>query len=207
MCRKGNSYIFIHIFKCGGTSVHNTLKELDGRSDIYMGGHLDAEAVYNGFKDQNNIEEFNNKFKFSIVRNPYDWLGSTYHYIRRSKGHEFNGKMINSSIDEFIDWFIDEAMQFERTEFQNKYLTQKQFLTKNREIDNKLLVDYFSKLEELDTNWKYILDQSGLYYKSLPRKNTNPKKLKSYKPQYGKRAIDRIQETFKEDFNFFEYEL
>lgn len=207
MCRVGNNYILIHIFKCGGTSVHETLKQLDGSSKMRVGGHLDAEAIYKNYVRNDELDEFNRKFKFSIVRNPYDWLGSTYYYIKRARGHDFNKKMNNSSIDSFVDWFIDEAMNFEREEFQNKYLTQKQFLTKDRKIDGDILVDYYTKIEDIEKNWKYILDQIKLPYEPLPKKNSNPKNVKSYKSQYGTKALKRIQETFKEDFSFFGYDI
>jgi len=205
MCRVGENYIFIHIFKCGGTSIHNTLKDLDKSSKMLIGGHLDAECIRKYYEDNGKIDEFNNKFKFSIVRNPYDWLGSTYYYIKRSTGHEFNTKFSNANINTFVDWFIDEAMSFKTEEHQNKYLLQKQFITENRDVNGKIIVDYYTKLEDISQNWQYILNQIGLKYKKLPIKNKNTKTNGKYKDQFNAKSIKRIKETFAEDFNFFNY--
>tara|TARA_R110000764_G_scaffold211600_3_gene297718 strand:+ start:336 stop:959 length:624 start_codon:yes stop_codon:yes gene_type:complete len=207
MCRVGKTYIYTHIFKCGGTSVHNTLQKLDNTSKMMIGGHLDTESIRNHHIKHDMLDQFDNKFKFAVVRNPYDWIASTYYYIKRSRGHDLNKKMMNQSINQFVDWFIDEAIHQDREEYQNKYLTQKQYLTEGREINGKVIVDYFTKMEELDKNWKYILEKIGLPYTQLGNVNKNPHKKKTYKGDFNDAAIKRIQETFKEDFKFFGYDM
>ena len=78
-----NKFIFIHIPKTGGTSVEAALadygKLLQGPGNfhsIYF-KHIPATRLQAMMGD-----EYENYFKFSIVRNPWDWLVSMYEFCR-----------------------------------------------------------------------------------------------------------------------------
>ena len=61
--------IFVHIPKCGGTSVENQIGVFHGhRSAVYF------RAADRAF--------FARAFKFTLVRNPYDRLVSGFHYLK-----------------------------------------------------------------------------------------------------------------------------
>ena len=75
-----NKCIFIHIPKAAGTSVLAALgkKSEKGRDHVSWQTYKKADS-----------KKFNNYFKFSFVRNPYDRAFSAYHYIL--KGGESRG--------------------------------------------------------------------------------------------------------------------
>jgi hypothetical protein len=61
--------LFVHIPKCGGTSVENQIGVFHGH----------RSAVYFRAADR---ELFARAFKFTLVRNPYDRLVSGFHYLK-----------------------------------------------------------------------------------------------------------------------------
>ena len=78
-------FIFIHIEKTGGTSI-NDFFNFD---DVY-----EKHGTINYFKNEYGKKLFDEYFKFTIVRNPWDWLVSRYHW---SKYHQ---KFISISFNE-----------------------------------------------------------------------------------------------------------
>lgn len=206
MSEVGKDYVFIHIFKCAGNSVKTTLRGFDKTSKQPVGAHTDMWALHTHYENKGKLDELDSKFKFIIVRNPYDWLASTYYYIKRSGGHPFSRKLKKMSVSRFVDWYIDEAMNLPRKEGQNRYLTQKQFITRDRDIHGEVLIDHVAKVEQLAEDWKVVCGKIGLKNTKLPMKNKNPQKKSSYRKEFDEKALKRIQETFAEDFIYFGYD-
>ena len=74
--------IFIHIPRTGGTSIEKALTEADWWKVDKKTKHLDCKTAKNLYKDN-----WNEYFKFTIVRNPWDWMVSLFrsHRGRRRK--------------------------------------------------------------------------------------------------------------------------
>ena len=73
MINHKHKFIFIHINKCGGTSID---KVFSGK----FRGHKKAFDY-----KKLNPKEFENYFKFTFVRNPWDRVVSFYHYQMKRK--------------------------------------------------------------------------------------------------------------------------
>ncbi len=201
----GKDFIFIHIFKCAGNSIKQVLRQHDP-STWSIGAHTDAADILLEHKRRGKEDDFFCKYKFVVVRNPYNWLGSTYDYIKRSSGHNYSAKMKTMDINAFIDWYIDEAMQRPVKEGQNKYLTQKQFITEDRDIYGKVIVDAILERENLKTQWPRVAFKLGLKSPELPNRNVSPNHYPEHRERFNNRALSRIQETFGPDFEFFNYQ-
>lgn len=206
MSEVGDQYIFTHIFKCAGNSVKNSLRNFDKNSKQLLGAHTDLWDLYQYFEETYNVDDFNKKFKFVIVRNPYDWLASTYLYIKRSSGHNFNDEIKSMDVNGFVDWYIDFAMKRKTRFKQNKYLTQKQFITKNRDINGEVLVDFIAKIENINNDWEFICNKINNPNKNIPMLNKNPNRQDNGRNRFNKRAIARINEVFGDDFDYFDYD-
>jgi hypothetical protein len=87
-------FIFVHIPKCAGTSVHHVLSRCS--SDyVLVGAASLSERIRFGeawlhhatgirIRRALSAEQWNTYFKFTIVRNPWDRLVSLYHYFLTS---------------------------------------------------------------------------------------------------------------------------
>ena len=67
-----HKFIFIHINKCGGTSIDEHFTENFKDTQKHLSTKL-------------NPNEFDNYFKFTFVRNPWDRVVSFYHYQLKRK--------------------------------------------------------------------------------------------------------------------------
>ena len=91
--------IFIHINKCGGCSV----------DQFFTGsfqGHLKALEYKKSYPN-----DFNNYFKFTFVRNPWDRVVSAYHHFSSEtsfKEYVVGGKKL-VPIFRFFDEYIDDV--------------------------------------------------------------------------------------------------
>lgn len=172
--------IFVHIPKCGGTSVETLFLDDLGitfqeraclvmfpNSNPKIGpkrlSHLSCnEMLDNHFISQ---ELFNKYFKFSVVRDPYDRAYSCYKHMRYSHLMTFNNfllKILQPSLENKnnLHWFMR---------------PQYEFLFCKKE--NKLMVDKIFKLENLNKDIKNNYDRFHLSKKNLKIKNLNNSSL------------------------------
>ena len=145
-------YNFIHINKCGGTSVYTALGQKYKLHDLAIERKIQIGNAWG------------NAFNFSIVRNPYARLISLYRY------QVHKGYIANTVDTDFETWLIKLFLQ--PIENENKkwrmYLTQCAWIM----FDNKFLLDRVYKLEELPLFWNEILSNCKKSYRPLKRLNS-----------------------------------
>ena len=83
ICHK-NKYIFIHIPRTGGTAIELAL------TGVKIRMHMDWKEAKEKY-----AEYWDSYFKFSIARNPFDWLPSIYYLPNREE-------VRNVTFDEFV---------------------------------------------------------------------------------------------------------
>ena len=210
-------FIFIHIYKTGGTSIYsslissgrlierlsgyyhsryiikiiNRLFHLQDKGNEWINGvHKHATAI--DMKNYLNEDIFNYYFKFAFVRNPFDWLVSLYHYLKGSKGHR------NYTLANKLD-FGNFVLRYIKI----KSPLQSDFITEN---DN-IIVDYIGKLESLQDDLNYIYKRIGLSHlseKTIPWKNKSIRN-NNYMEYYDEDLKKKVIEYFKKDFVMFGY--
>lgn len=186
----GKGYIFIHIHKTGGKSIRTML----GNPEDWGGIHVESKQVKKYLYDNDRQDIWKDSFKFSIVRNPYDWISSTYFYIRHSDNHAEKAKS-ERGFKYFLDWLTKEAMVQERDPQANKYLTQSEYVTG---------LDKVYRFEEIDKAMIDIAREVCCKHRFF-HLNRNPHHLLS-RSIYGKGEKKIMQDTFKMDFENFGYE-
>ena len=124
-------FIFIHIFKTAGTSVREQFisdaRLVDKLAYKYkisikiyrkiirlMHWQNDGMKQFTGYHKHEKAcdikrslgDSYEEYFKFSFVRNPYDFLVSLYFYILKAKNHYLHKKIENKSFNEFLHYYI-----------------------------------------------------------------------------------------------------
>jgi len=196
-------FIFFHLFKCAGSSMRKVLTTNEELCYEYFGGHcLPRDGKELMYKDKKKTM-FNNYFKFTFVRNPFDWLLSTYNYILAYPNHINHEAVKSLDLAGFIQHYVDVMMLNEgRGVGMNKCVTMYDFIT---DKDGKLLVDFVGKFENVNKDMEYVLGQVGIPYVELPFVNVNPSRVSDYRVCYNEEAKDLVEKYFEKDLDYFNY--
>lgn len=223
MINHKHKFIFIHVPKCGGTSISklkNFCVKNEGLSDhlpylpnsVSKGDSSSYSRNYPGAK--------NYKY-FTIVRNPWDRAVSTYFYLQSmNEDHihyywnEYMVKYIQSNnltFEQFIDIIGGKNYKecfFDRWHHENN----------NRKIENILFpnqasflkpnlqdMDYIGRFENLQEDFNTICDKIGIPQQKLPHKNKS--KHKHYTEYYNDETRQIVADYYAKDIEHFGYEF
>jgi len=210
------NFVFVHIFKTAGTSVSNlflpyarfiekvTYKyfitkklvaiyarvfHLENEGQEFITGyhkHATAEEII----DRMGFENFQRKFSFCFVRNPYDHMVSLYHYIKQSRGHYLHLEANNMGFNEFIRHYLTTDPQ-RQTDF--VYL------------GNKQIVTFVGKFEQLENDLKKICKLIGVSYTSVSHANSSSRGRNFQEYFTSKDVLNLFNTYFRDDFEHFGY--
>lgn len=138
--------------------------------------------------------EFGSYFKFGFVRNPWDRVVSLY---LRTEGLQMRNEM---SFDKFVSWI---KYSSSTSKHPTPHVNQLDWLV---DPHGQLLVDFIGRFENLENDWKTISKRINLP-KALPHKNRNRAKNKHYTEYYTLTTKQIIQEKFKTDIEYFQYQF
>ena len=152
-------FIFIHIPKSAGTAIRSALGELkEGRR------HLPWWVYYNS-----SYRKYNEYFKFSFVRNPYERAESAYKYLL-SGGNQREDLEVSKVIQTYSSFY--DFVKFGLYEGNMKshpfFWDQKDYLFDWR---GKLKLDYLGHFESLQRDFDIICDRLGIYACQLEKIN------------------------------------
>ena len=185
--------IFIHIPKCGGTSIENLIwPEPRSEADLWMGfkdkyhnayqtgglQHLFAIHV----RDIVGKETFDDYFKFTIVRNPWEKAVSQYFYMRqRPDLRAFIGMNENDSFKKYLE--LIQTKQHVQWEPQYKFIYDE---------NGELMVDYVGRLETIDEDVQYIFNRLGVQGKIAHANATRHQHYSAYYDEETKKIVDDL---------------
>lgn len=189
--------IFLHVPRTGGNSILNSF------SNIRSWGHRTPLYIKNEII---NPKDFNNSFKFTITRNPYDRLVSSYFYIMQThKNHRYyrTNKLYLEK--------LSKIKNFEEFCKKINYLNKKKILylypqhgyicdTKTNIVANKVF-----KFEEIDSTFRELRKIFGKNTnKTIPKKNSS--NHRSWKEYYTQETREIVYNFYKKDFELFGYD-
>jgi len=188
-----NACIFFGNYKSASTSVNRSvLKNRALRVKFDEPGFDKKLESYS----MNDIEKI---FKFTIVRNPWNRIGSAFVYLKRLG---FIPKSTN--FEKFVEEII---LNLDRDKM--LYPTYKQrieahvsFQHPRAFIDGEQFVDRIFKLEEINNHWNEIALSLNLKT-SFPHKNKT--KGNDYSRLYTKRTRKLVSKLYKIDIELFNY--
>jgi len=195
-------FIFLHIPKTAGTSMEEALYDYHNY-DYADDPHIELTHYY----DYMSKDEFNSFYKFTVIRNPFNLLYSTWNYY-----------VTNSNVDiefnEWMKWRYDGSISDmeHRTEdprdgnfrllfFINRY--PQTFWTVNRH--GEFIIDRFLCFENIDKDTKELSDKLGLEEILLPKTNVNRPNDNRYIEYYNEESIEIVKKVFKIDLELFGY--
>ena len=211
--------VFVHIPKTAGMSVEQVFIDAHGlnwfsREALILGAnphptmgperisHLYAEEYVGlGYLEK---EKFDQYYKFSFVRNPWDRLVSQYYY------RKFDLQM---SFTKFVDYAF--SISENRSDFARHIVAQYQYLF---DSSGNLLVDFVGRYENIRNDFIVVSDNLSLSAKELPKVNMYgdqrwrrllrlKKKRPGYHSHYNDELRDRVGEFYALDVEHFGYEF
>jgi hypothetical protein len=206
----GKSYLFIHIYKTGGMSLRKTLYEQTDCVEL-LGSHSTALQIQNLMElvhPELREVEYNDLFKFSFVRNPFDWLVSLYEFVRNSPSHELHEEVCKLYFEQFLRWNMKQLIE-QRVTDTGKFSTQSAFVTGS---NGRLIVDYVGRHENYEVDYNYVMTRLGINNEGIvPKINVignSQKQHLNYRSYYYKpEMIKMVYEHYQEDFENFGYQF
>lgn len=209
--------IFIHLPKCGGTSIEVALT---GRSwhhpDLRGEQHLTADETRRQYGDG----IFNSYFKCAVVRNTWDLLVAFYLWgttgLRgwnipgfpwgREWGHPFDSKRRwLARKPTFAEYLADVPRFNDRLHFSRSHRD----LTRQREslsIDGKLAVDEVLRFDDLPNEFARLCERRGIPRSELPHKLRSGR-TRHYSSFYNEELRDLVRSRYAEDIEAFGFEF
>jgi hypothetical protein len=194
--------IFLHIPKTGGASVQTELNNYCNGSDkdmyvkYFHGHHIPFSELKNRMYKDNQNKIFDEYNKICIVRNPWDWHVSWYHYLKQtppySSGYinEYN-LCNNKSFNDYIKWLCD----VKKTSKGKPELNMLDWVVnENGDIIPNDIIKYETLNEDLI---KYGLN--------IP--HINKSIHKGFKTYYNDETIELVRDKHKLDIEHFKYEF
>lgn len=207
-------FIFIHIYKVAGTSIADALERytaqgLDRRSPVIrflrsLGVHhlvprqrlrkvrAQRHATARTIRAELPPEIFRDFYKFAFVRNPWDWQVSLYHFALNDPSHAQH-QLTKSfgSFEKYLEWRVN-----------GHYRLQKDFVVDD---EGQLIVDFVGRYETLARDFAMICNRLGIDNPPLPHRRSSAHR--EYRTYYTPRTAALVAEAFKEDIEFFGYEV
>jgi hypothetical protein len=178
-----NRFIFIKSEKTAGSSVELAISKILKKNDIWLdGSHMTPVEISEKYGN----EIFNEYFKFSIVRNPFDKMVSHFFWQQ----HIEPGRFI--CFDEFVKHF-----------YQHKAISSWKFFS----INNNFILNGIVKFENLKNDLKNCIidipiDISNIFEKS----NIRPPDLK-YQDMYTDDLRKMVEEQCVNEITMFDYKF
>lgn len=177
--------IFVHINKCGGTTI-----------DHLFTGKFQGHKKAFDYKKLN-PNKFNTYFKFAFVRNPWDRVVSFYHY-QIKRGWDFYPFKETIPFDEFVkNWLISMPNQ-------TSLNVNPCYDWISDENDN-LIIDFVGKIEKMQEDFDLICKKIGMEKQKLSCKNKSIHK--HYTEYYNKETRDIVACRMEKDIKYFGYKF
>jgi len=205
-----HKFIFFHLYKCGGMSLRRNLNETIKGSHDLQGGHGMARDLLLHFQLNETPHKWEDYFKFVIVRNPFDFMVSTFFYAKTYTVHFMHEEVTkrNMTMEEFIPYYMNVRLQHKDPKIRpigsNKVVTMLEFFTDDK---GRKLVDFIGRLENINQDLKIIYKKIGIPYKAdMLKTNVNGNRVPDYRKYYTATSRAMIEKFFAKDLAYLKYE-
>ena len=184
-------FIFIHVPKTGGVSVRLPL------FNKKIGPHTTAMR-----RREELGQRYDELFSFAFVRNPWDRLVSTFHFLnKKGIGNRDDIILYKRYIEKYFGNFHD-FVKYENQNFE-KILharPQHEFICNKR---GRIIVNFVGRFEHLEKDFSYIGRWIGVQPQQLP--HINKSDHKHYQEYYDDETKEIVAKLYKKDIEYFRY--
>ena len=200
-----HKFIFVHIPKCGGTSIEKIFN-----IDAFYGD----ESTFTGWDDQGKfwrthasidrihnqtLGQFKEYFSFAFVRNPWDKCVSEWLWLS-SRESRLKDKVC--TLKDYLlitNEFEDIASSLEKWGRSDHFASQYSFVS----INNRHAIKFIGRFENLHEHFNYFMTKVGLPQGTLPHNNST--EHEHYSSYYDDKSKAIIAKKFARDIDFFKY--
>lgn len=197
---------YYHIYKTGGMSVRKAMMTIDENCINIIRGHADVKEVVGYFTQHKIVELYEMIHKFTVVRNPYDWVHSVYQFARNIDSHPFHNFCMANEFQEFIHWYIECTPFFNASrDLNGKIQTQSDYVC----IDNIPQVQTVIKYENLAQEFLSMLEKLNIPFPhAFPHVNKGEydKPEAEFYQSLNRSTLDLFNQYFHNDFVNFNYQ-
>lgn len=209
-------FVFVHVPKAAGTSVTNMLSKYTTYQDLEIGGTHFGEYIQPAYKKRFGIgkhspasnirdligqEHWNNMFTFSIVRNPYDRVISTYKFLNKWEGTPEHYKKELVKFTDINDYIL--SNMWEESDGPDFIFKPQTFWLTDVNDRSKLIVNFVGKLETLDQDLAKIMskiEKTNIEVEEAPQLNKTEGEF-----ELSAEAVEKINRVYARDFDFWGY--
>lgn len=189
-----DDFIFIHVPKTAGTALSSGLK-------LKLGWHPRLEEYY-AFDPI----RASRSFKFAFVRNPWDRLVSSYHYMMERKSPQsevlWRGRWLSEQ-DDFRKFVVKLAGH---SSYRKVILSHRMFEPQVNflKLDNRLAINFVGRLENFADDCRKIFEQLDKPHQNIS--SVNSSKRSDYRNYFTESwMVDLVEELYEEDVNLLGY--
>ena len=185
-----HKFIFVHIPKTAGTTIKTWLKKVIGECPEPVWEHFKIKEIVHMFHET----FFQECFKFTFVRNPWDRAVSHYFYFRSERYRKKNPVKWRKYSSVSFDEFVKRKMMF-MPQFEN--------IVDNR---GRVRIDFVGKFESIIEDLGFVADKIGVKKPDiLPISNKT--EHNDYRSYYNSKTIEIIKDYYKNDIELFGYDF
>jgi len=200
-----HKFIFIHIPKCGGTSIECALLENENVTKITY----DVKQKYRLYYYYNNvtvqhrkIDQFKDArekeyFTFTFVRNPWERFLSEYFYIKTKNGCRCDD--FDKKFPTFEHFVKNNGIKCCRLAHGCPQIDFVLNANKNK------LTNFVGRCEDMQYDFNYVCGKIGIPKIELPRRNKT--KHKHYTEYYDDETKQIVAEKYRKDIEYFGYKF
>lgn len=184
--------IFIHIPKTGGLSLSQSLFGNRG------GGHRTFFSYYPIYSPK----EYQQYYKFAIVRNPWDRLVSAYFFLEEGGITETDQQWFEQNLSEYdnFDKFVRGWVNKQNIYSYLHFIPQHYYVAHR----DKIMIDKVYKLENISSMIDDLNTKLGVQI-SLPHKNKTQNRSSDYREYYTDETKNIVGNIYQQDIKLFNY--
>ena len=186
--------IFVHIRKTGGISVSSFLKEIDQDAEYAYHPNHSLHAPLSWYKEAYGEQVYNDYFKFTFMRNPWDLRVSFKKWCATTGGRL--GKYARRL--SLSDWIKRYAVRYNPNKT-GVGMTQLAYLNPIEDMN------FIGRFENFQQDFNIICDKIGIPQQQLP--HINKTKHKHYTEYYDDETRQIVAEKYAKDIEYFGYEF